>query len=243
MLTYEAFNNYKLFLENQSKAQNYSALLETVTSPEVEGMNRKSNNDSSKDQLMQQAKEDVERCVSLIMGKYKFFGEFVYKFRFLYTYDVDTMATDGKNIFVNPQFCSTLTDAQIVFIVCHEILHNLLIHFLRGANKSVEHRKWNIATDLEINPMLVEEGLLTREEVKNDIKGLYEDKYIGLPAEEIYDALPSTPPKPEMKYPANIGDVVKTKDGKYGQIDGINADGTFEIREITFEEARKVLGA
>jgi hypothetical protein len=229
MLTYEAFNNYKLFLENQSKAQNYSALLE-------------SNNDSSKDQLMQQAKEDVERCVSLIMGKYKFFGEFVYKFRFLYTYDVDTMATDGKNIFVNPQFCSTLTDAQIVFIVCHEILHNVLIHFLRGANKGVEHRKWNIATDLEINPMLVEEGLLTREEVKNDIKGLYEDKYLGLPAEEIYDALPSSPPKPEMTYPANIGDVIKTKDGKYGQIDAINADGTFEIKEITFDEAKRMLG-
>jgi hypothetical protein len=181
------------------------------------------------------------------MGKYKFFGEFVYKFRFLYTYDVDTMATDGKNIFVNPQFCSTLTDAQIVFIVCHEILHNVLVHFLRGANKGVEHRKWNIATDLEINPMLVEEGLLTREEVKNDIKGLYEDKYIGLPAEEIYDQLPASPPaKPEMVYPAEVGDVVRVTSGSkgekiYGRIDAINPDGTYEITEITFDEAMKEL--
>jgi len=233
MLTFEAFNNYKLFLENQSKVQINSALLESQ--------------DNKKDQLMVQAKEDVERAVSLIMGKYKFFGEFVYKFRFLYTYDVDTMATDGKNIFVNPQFCSTLTDDQIVFIVCHEILHNVLVHFLRGANKGVEHRKWNIATDLEINPMLVEEGLLTSTQVKNDIKGLYDEKYLGLPAEEIYDQLPaSPPPPPEMMYPAEVGDVVRVTAGSkgekiYGRIDGINADGTYEISEITFDEAMDTL--
>ena len=90
MLTFEAYNNYKSLLEKQSKLQNLSsAILESVDSQ-----------DDTHDDMMRNAKDDVERCIAMVMGKFKFFGEFIYKCRFLYTYKVDTMATDGKNIFV-----------------------------------------------------------------------------------------------------------------------------------------------
>jgi hypothetical protein len=241
MLTFDAYNNYKLFLEKQSTVQGRkdSVLLESVAPGK--GEKRDTQNDE-KDQLLTQTKSDVERCVALIMGKYKFFGEFIYKFRFLYTYRVNTMATDGKNIFINPKFCSTLTDKQIVFILCHEVLHNLLSHFLRQTNKGAnDHKKWNYATDYEINPLLVEEGLLTASEVKNDIKGLYEEKYLGMPAEEIYDIIPSPSDPPPGEFPIEIGTPIVLKNGKYGVVTAINVDGTFEVDEITKEAARALL--
>ena len=161
------------------------------------------------------------------------------------------MATDGHNFFINPKFCSTLEDKHIVFILCHEILHNVLMHFLRGNNYGIDkttHNKWNIATDYEINLMLVAEGInVSGEEVKNKpMSGLYDEKYLDMPAEEIYDLLPNSAPNTEkMEFPAEVGFPVKIPNpkgqDKYGIIEKINADGTYEIKECTLEEARGVV--
>lgn len=169
-LQYESFQ----WLE---KWQNTQALLESAASqnyPELE-----------------EVKEDVERAIALLMGRYPFFGAFIYKFRILYVPaddpDIQTMATDGKNIFINPAFAKSMTDKQTIFVLCHEILHNVMLHFQRMYAKGADPGKWNIAADYEINPMLVDEGLLTKDEVINQLHGLYKDEYAGKSAEEIYD--------------------------------------------------------
>jgi predicted metal-dependent peptidase len=194
-----------------------------------------------KDALLTQTKEDIERCVALIMGRYKFFGEFIYKFRILYTYRVQTMATDGKNFFVNPLFCSLLNDKQIVFILCHEILHNVMVHFLRQENKGAERERWNHATDHEINLMLVEEGLLSVEQVLQEIHGLCDTQYKEMTAEEIYDKLPEIQKPKDFVWPVEVGSVVKAKSGKYGVVEAINTDGTYDIKEITQQEAKELV--
>lgn len=151
------------------------------------------------------AENDLARAASFIMGKYKFFAELIFKLKPVFTREVPTMATDGKRIFINPEFCATLTDKQVQFVVCHEILHNVMGHFSRMAGR--DHELWNIATDLEINPFLVDELILkpaseggnvanNKDELKNKIKGLYEDEFLGMSAEEIYDELSNRqPPK------------------------------------------------
>lgn len=151
---------------------------------------------SQEDDKLQEVKEDIERACALIMGRWPFFGAFIYRFRVLYVPadhpQIQTMATDGKNIFVNPAFALSLTDIQTVFVFCHEILHNVMLHFARGEAKGIspqQHDTWNIALDLEINPMLVDEGILSADQLKNELKGLYEEKYLDMPAEEIFDLL------------------------------------------------------
>ena len=63
------------------------------------------------------------------------------------------MATDNKNIFVNPIFCNWLSSKGRVFVICHEILHCLLLHFTRADAKHLNikfediREKWNHATD------------------------------------------------------------------------------------------------
>lgn len=165
----KTWENTQRLLESEASSQNY---------PELD-----------------EVKEDIERAIALLIGLFPFFGGFIYRFRIIYVHPQDphiqTMATDGKNIFINPAFAKSLTDDQTVFILCHEILHNVMMHFSRAKAIGVKDfgGDWNIAADYEINPMLVEEGLLTKEELKNGIKGLYEDKYLGMSAEEIYELI------------------------------------------------------
>ena len=54
----------------------------------------------------------------------------------------------------NEEFVLALTIPQLKSVLCHEILHIALLHFVRQATR--DKRVWNIATDLEINGYLAE---------------------------------------------------------------------------------------
>jgi predicted metal-dependent peptidase len=190
--------------------------------------------DSQNTAELDEIKEDIERSIALLMGRYPFFGAFIYKFRILYVPsddpDVRTMATDGVNIYINPAFAKKLTDKETVFVLCHEILHNVMLHFIREKNKGVKnHDKWNRAADYEINPMLVEEGLLTKDELVSKLKGLYNDKYLDMPAEEIYDLIGNEPmPKPPQQPPMPKDDKDKDKSSSNSGSGDENGEGEGE---------------
>ncbi|MCS7243100.1 DUF2201 family putative metallopeptidase [Candidatus Caldatribacterium sp.] len=65
-------------------------------------------------------------------------------------------------------------------ILAHEALHILGGTFLRKGDR--DHVLWNFATDLEINWLLADMGLRVRQ-------GLYDEKFHGKYAEEIYEVL------------------------------------------------------
>ena len=237
ILDYRAFSKHEEFLDKLSIME---SLLENVKQDDPNNLMR------------EEVKNDIKRCVGVILGKYPFFGEYLIDCRFLYDHPkIETMATDGKNIFINSRFAAGLSDDEMIFILCHEVLHIMLLHHLRMANKfggsmtQAEAEKWNYAADLELNPMLVADGLLTREQVKNDIEGLYEDEYIGVSAEVIYDKLKDDasqqPPPSSQSVPVNVGSVIYTKDKKFGKITKINVDGSYEADEITQAEAEAIL--
>jgi hypothetical protein len=205
--------------------------------------------------LRKEVVEDVKRAVSLIIANHPFFGEWLVKCRFLYDHPaVDTMATDGHNIFINSRFAASLSDDQISFVLCHEVLHPMMNHFARannflGTTRDQETNiRWNIAADYEINPMLVAEGMLSGDEVKNGLKGCYDEKYVTpvkMAAEEIYEKVGDETPKPppgSQEWPVNVGDIVYDTDSEWGEVEKINADGTYVINPLTEQEAHKILG-
>ena len=78
----------------------------------------------------------------------------------LYTFSVDTMATDTEFIYINPGFVMWLfeqcdhTVMGIAFVIMHEVYHNLFMHHAREAAdpaKYADHDKANLAQDFEIN--------------------------------------------------------------------------------------------
>ena len=94
---------------------------------------------------------------------------------------VQTMATDGYHIFVNPAFCEELTESQIMGVLAHEVMHCLLGHIERRGDRN--SNMWNQAIDHATNLLLLQMDLELPEE------GLFDQKYTGQTAEEIYESL------------------------------------------------------
>lgn len=92
-----------------------------------------------------------------------------------------TTATDARKIYFNPSYFDSLSLSQIEFALAHEALHCALAHFARRLHR--DKRRWDIACDFAVNPLLIDDGLTPPPDV------LYMPDYAGLSAEEIYPML------------------------------------------------------
>lgn len=77
-----------------------------------------------------------------------------------------TAATDGKNIYVDPNYFASLSENDRLFTIAHEIMHIKFMHMFRLKDKSGVKRDlelWNIATDAIINANLERDGFTIKE--------------------------------------------------------------------------------
>jgi len=121
----------------------------------------------------------------------------------IYTWVIDTMATDGVRLFVNPEFAANLSWLGKIFVLIHEIMHCIMMHDTRG--QGFDHDLFNQAADYEINAIICD----TTDDfepkfVTDELHGLYEKKYLNVPVEEIYQDLLKNPPKLPPP-PPNVG--------------------------------------
>ncbi len=70
---------------------------------------------------------------------------------------IPTACTDGKAMLFNPDFCSALSDEELLFLIAHECMHPMLEHNFRRGDR--DPRTWNQAGDYVINKLLVDEGI------------------------------------------------------------------------------------
>ena len=92
-----------------------------------------------------------------------------------------TTATDTKNLYFNPHYLDALGTRQIEFVLAHEALHCALAHFSRRGHR--DKRRWDLACDFAINPVLLAEGLRPPPNAITFVE------YAGMTAEEIYPLL------------------------------------------------------
>ena len=119
-------------------------------------------------------------------------------------HQVDTCATDGKSIFINPSYFLGKDERARFIIILHEIGHVALGHNLRRGNRN--QALWNIACDHAINLLLKEAGYALDD-------WLCDEKYRGWSAERIYSDLNKPKPKPKPKPRPERGDVGDTTGG------------------------------
>ena len=216
-------------------------------------MNRQNDN---KNFLREALKLQISREVTRIVSIFPFVGRYLLECRFLYDHPgVPVAATDGKNIFINTYAFAKFDGITIGFLLVHEVLHIMLLSHLRMLNKfgsypgQEEFEKWNRACDYEINRLIAVEFSLrgsTVTKVESIIKDngwCYDIQYDKLSAETIFNKMPESSGKSNDNnyYPVNVGDVICTKNDKYGTVSQINVDGTYEIEELSFEEAMKLI--
>lgn len=101
-----------------------------------------------------------------------------------------TTATDARALYYNPRWIDGLSSAQVQFALAHEALHCALGHFARRGHRI--RRKWDMACDFAVNPLLVDEGLTPPAEA------LVLDVYRGMAAEEIYPCIEDANDDSEM---------------------------------------------
>ena len=141
--------------------------VKTVTDPKIDA--------SAKEKL-------ITARIGLLLSA-PFFGNLATRMTLINADDwCPTAATDGRKFYYNSEFVNNLPLKQLEFLVGHEVLHAVYDHMGRRGNR--DPKLWNIADDYCVNWDLVEQRVGDKIPV-----ALYDSKYKGMSAEEVYDDL------------------------------------------------------
>jgi predicted metal-dependent peptidase len=130
----------------------------------------------------------ISKARTKLVARLPFFGHLALKLRPRITngqHGVGTAAvsSDGTLI-VNADFADKLTDPELCFVVCHEVLHPAMLYFERMQGRIP--KLWNMAHDYAINLIIKQ---MADANIKLIPDCLCDDKYRDWSAEEIYDDL------------------------------------------------------
>lgn len=132
-----------------------------------------------------QARERLVTSRISLLLKHSFFGNLATRLRLINADEwCTTAATDGLNFYYNSRFIMMLRPKEVDFLVGHEVLHVVYDHMGRRDHRDPEI--WNIADDYAVNADLKRHKI---GEFITTVPALYEAKYDGKPAEEIYEDL------------------------------------------------------
>ena len=137
---------------------------------------------------MEYDKKLLQDVKKLMIARYPRFASQIASANLEYKTDLryHTAATDGNNIYFDPDFLASLSDDDKLFIIAHELMHVKFEHMYRLTTKDGQMRDpnlWNIATDAIINANLEQDGFKIKEGYVNMPEAL------NYSAEEFYDKL------------------------------------------------------
>lgn len=126
----------------------------------------------------------VSARISLLL-KHSFFGNLATRLKLVNADEwCSTAATDGQLFYYNSRFIMMLRPKEVEFLVAHEVLHVVYDHM--GRREQRDPKIWNIADDYAVNADLKRHKI---GDFITTVPCLYEKKYDGKSAEEIYDDL------------------------------------------------------
>lgn len=130
------------------------------------------------------SKKLIEKARAFIVLDHPFFATIMLKRPFVESLDVPTLAvTTSGTIFYNPLFVAQQTTDNMVWAICHEIMHYASGHGIRCQHRDL--KKWNYAGDMWINATLNKAQVGQKIEGCIDVPGSDERT-----CEEIYAAFP-----------------------------------------------------
>jgi len=174
----------------------------------------------------------IEKAVTQIVLDHPFFASILLRRKLVSTKEVPTLGVDGKGtIFYNPEFTESLPVPQLVWGLCHEVMHVVGQHANRLGGRN--QRKWNYAGDAWINDTLDDAGIGQRIPKCVDMKGSKDDT-----VDNIYNNLPdngggSGKPNENPMDGDGLGEDIIEGDG--------GEDGTGN-RPLTKDEQREIKG-
>ncbi|HVB17144.1 MAG TPA: VWA-like domain-containing protein [Stellaceae bacterium] len=125
----------------------------------------------------------ISRARAALILDAPFFGSLALRLQPVASDRTKTMATDGHSLFYNGAWLESLKPNELCGLISHEVMHLAMTHHCRRGHR--DPRKWNVAADEAINPLLVDAGFTL------PAGRLMNPAYRGLAAEQIYARLPA----------------------------------------------------
>ena len=185
-------------------------------------------------------REARERLVTARVGlllRASFFGNLATRLKLVNADEwCPTAGTDGRNFYYNSRFVLKLRPRELEFLFGHEVLHVVYDHMGRRGDR--DPQLWNIADDYCVNADLIKHRVGER---ITTVPCLYDAKYEGMSAEEVYDDLYENAEK------INIDQLVERLlddhmdgDGDGGEQDGDSDESGKGRPRLSPEEKQKI---
>lgn len=110
-----------------------------------------------------------------------FFGTLALRLKVVEDPTCDTFWTDGKHLGFNPEYADSLSMAEILGVVCEEVMHNACGHSWRRDGR--DPKIWNDACDYAIIPIIRKAGMAMPDDSLDD------PRFYGLSAEMIFSMI------------------------------------------------------
>jgi predicted metal-dependent peptidase len=132
---------------------------------------------------MEQLPAIITKARARLLVRAPFIGSIALGLAWVNAPDIGTMATDGRSVWFNPEWCEGHGVEKTMGVIAHEVLHVVNRHHLRRGERDAE--LWNVAADLLINRLLEDDEYVLPPD------GLFDRdrRYAGLPTETIYARL------------------------------------------------------
>ena len=168
---------------------------------------------------MKYTEKDLSRVRRRLLLDHPFWGVLAMRLELRFNDKIPTACVDGVSIEWNPTFWGSLTDAERMGVMAHEVSHPALGHLFRREGR--DPKRWNIAADFAENPLLIESGLTLPQ------GALFDPRFKGMLAEQIYTKIQAQEEKgqgnPQLGNGSSSGDTCDT--GK--SYPGLGSTGEF----------------
>ena len=152
----------------------------------------------------------ISQAKAKLLVDYPYFGTLASKLELVKNENIKAFKCDGKKLEYNDDYLRGLELPEIEFILANGAMHTTLAHESRKNKRS--GWLWQMATDMAINDMLVQNGL------ELPYGAQYRVRFRGMYAEEIYAELKSDMFRDELEYEADDSDnVEKNTDEKQNE--------------------------
>ena len=151
----------------------------------------------------------VSQAKAKLLVDYPYFGTLSSKVELVLNENIQSFKSDGKVLEYNDEYLEELEIDELAFIFANAAMHKSVAHENRKNSRS--SWLWQMATDMAINDMLVENGLSL------PYGAHYRSRFRGMYAEEIYAELKSDMLRDDedLEYEADeAGDVEQNEEDK-----------------------------
>ena len=176
----------------------------------------------------------ISQAKAKLLVDYPYFGTLASKLELILNDDIQAFKGDGKKLEYSNDFLENASISELEFVLANGAMHQSLAHENRKNGRS--GWLWQMATDMAINDMLVENGLDKPNEAQ------YRVRFQGMYAEEIYAELKADILREDdnLEYEADdAGDVNTDNSSKDKKETDLNKLEEFRTEEELQEEILK----